>query len=71
VGLPRRARAVRAREGLPPARRAGDRHDALGRLRGRARAVHAARSSHHHPRRSNFGDEVGRLRRRRRRRRRR
>ena len=39
VGLPRLPGAVRAREGLPPARRARDRPAAERRLRGRARAV--------------------------------
>ena len=42
VGLPGDPRAVRAREGLPPARRHGaDRAAAVRRLRGRARAVDA------------------------------
>ena len=41
VGLPRRARAVRARQGRPPARPLDHRHQAVGRPRGRARAVHA------------------------------
>ena len=41
VGLPRLPRAVRAREGLPAARRAVDRPAPVGRLRGRARAVDA------------------------------
>ena len=41
VGLPRRARAVRARQGRPPAGPLDHRHQALRRPRGRARAVHA------------------------------
>ena len=41
LGLPRVPGAVRAREGLPPARRPVDRPAALRRLRGRARAVDA------------------------------
>ena len=45
VGLPRVPRAVRAREGLPPARRAVDRPAPDRRLRRRARAVDASRSS--------------------------
>ena len=41
MGLPRRAGAVRARQGRPPAGPVDDRHQALRRPRGRARAVHA------------------------------
>src|SRR5205807_8371886 len=41
LGLPRLPRAVRAREGLPAARWAVDRTPAVGRIRRRARAIHA------------------------------
>ena len=50
VGLPRGARAVRAREALPAARRAADRPAPVRRLRARARAVDGRRSSPTTPR---------------------